>query len=131
MNDKRWAIVVDLKARLAVDKRLELLHSIEDCLDTHPEALSVLMELGNYILAEVCFRMRHFLPKANRLLFVRNQILRKNLKSGWLSMLCFRVHSDVPSRLHHHLALTRPGEVMVKVGGRTLLSSRIRAHSLN
>jgi hypothetical protein len=37
-----------------------------------------------------------------------------------LSTMNFRL----PSRLRHRLALTLPGEAMVKVGGKTLLSSR-------
>ena len=67
----------------------------------------------------------------NRLLQLNDRILRNYLKSGLIHRTLFSADLDFPSRLHHHLALTRPGEVMVKVGGRTLLSSRIRAHSLN
>ena len=74
------AVVVLLQARLAVDKRLELLHPIEDRLDTHSGALPVLMKRGNSILAQGCLRMRYSLLRTTRLLPLIHRILRKYLK---------------------------------------------------
>jgi hypothetical protein len=109
LNDKRWAIVVVHKARLAVDKRFELLHPIEDRLDTHLEALPVLMKRGNSILAEACLRMRYFLLRTNRLPVLNHRILRNNLKMGPVRHVLFSADLDFPSRLHYHLALTLAG----------------------
>ena len=74
------AVVVLLQARLAIDKRLELLHLIEDRLDTHSGALPVLMKRGNSILAQGCLRMRYSLLRTTRLLPLIHRILRKHLK---------------------------------------------------
>src|SRR5258708_9572200 len=58
------SIVLFLQIRFAVDERLELLHPIEDRLNTHPGALPVLMKRGNSILAAGCPRVRSFPSKA-------------------------------------------------------------------
>src|SRR5258708_38134487 len=58
------SIVLFLQIRFAVDERLELLHPIEDRLNTHPGALPALMKRGNSILAAGCPRVRSFPSKA-------------------------------------------------------------------
>ena len=91
-----------LHACLAEDKRLELLYSIEDRLDTHSGALPVLMKRGNSIMTDGCPRMRSPLIESE-------------------STLAFPPAFTIAS------PSTDLGEAMVKVGGRTLLSSRSRA----
>src|SRR5262249_2651033 len=58
LDPHRRPIVVLLQANLVIDKRLELLHSIEDRLDTHSGALPVLTKCGNSILTDGCLRTR-------------------------------------------------------------------------
>ena len=76
LDHQRRAVVALLQAGLAVDERLELLHPIEDRLDTHPGALPVPMKRGNSILAEGCPRMRSFLSRRIPLPLMHPQIGR-------------------------------------------------------
>ena len=41
------------------------------------------MKCGNSILTEWCFRVRYFLPRTTRLLFLCQQIARKNANRSW------------------------------------------------
>jgi hypothetical protein len=105
LDHQRWLIVVLLQAHLTMDKRLELLYSIEDRLNTHSGALSVLMKRGNSILTDVCLRMR-------------SPLIGPELTFAFPP--AFTIAS--PS--------TNWGETMVKMGGRTLLPSWSRVRSM-
>jgi hypothetical protein len=84
---------------LARDERLELLNPIEDRPDTHSGTLRVLTKFGNSILTERGFRMRY-------------PLIDSELTLAFPP--AFTIASPSTDR----------GEAMVKVGGRTLLSSR-------
>ena len=74
--------------------------------------------------------MRYFLLSTNRLLLLSHRILQNYLKRELApTFYCARILTFPPA-----FTITSPspqqGEVMVKVGGKTLLSSRSRTHSL-
>ena len=57
-DDQSRAVPPLPQERLAVDERLELLHSIEDRPDAHPGSFRAPRKRGNSILARLCLRMR-------------------------------------------------------------------------